>query len=277
MDRLERREPGRDRLEAVAGRDHAPVHPAEQVVLDGLVARVAGQVTGLARVVDQVEQPLIGARQRLAGLVSVLAESPAGADDQLEPRGADHRLLVFEVLAEDHVMRPGRRACSGSGARGRSPASPAARASRSRCRTVGRMSTISTRSTMRRSLGRSAGPAHDQRDPHGRLVEAMLLEPPVLAEHVAVVADVDDQRLVRELPSRRGPGPAARPGNRRTRATCNTPPGCRGPRRASSAAKTAGCSRRSRSETGGHRELLGTESSLPSVREVERDCAGRRS
>ena len=161
---------------------------------------IAGQVAGLVRVVVQVEQPLIRARAAAwPRLVAILSEPAAGADDQLEPRRADHRLLVLEILAEDHVVALRSGLIPDQGFEVDTLQARAARAIAS-----GAAPSAGCRSSRpgRRCDGRSGStrPAHDQRDPHGRFVEAVLLEPPVLAEHVAVVADVDDQRPSRELP-----------------------------------------------------------------------------
>ena len=82
---------------------------------------------------DQVVKPLVRAGQTpgLGRLVAVLAQPAARADDQLVPGRADHRLFVFEILAEDDVMRPAHRAFPRAAARGRSPADPAEPASSS--------------------------------------------------------------------------------------------------------------------------------------------------
>ena len=69
VDRLEARKPRRDRLEALAGRRHALVHPVEQVVLDRRVGGVVAQVGRLVRVVDLVVEPLIGPGQRQGSAV----------------------------------------------------------------------------------------------------------------------------------------------------------------------------------------------------------------
>ena len=87
---------------------------------------------------------------------------------------------------------------------------------------------------VRRCACRSAmaRPAHDQRDPNGRLVETVLLEPAMLARacnrcrpgtRPGCCGPVS--RLVECL------GSAGRSANRRTRATCSRPPGFPGCRR----------------------------------------------
>ena len=128
----------------------------EKILAHPVEPRVLAQVGGLVGVVLEVEEPLVGPRERAAGLEVVLPLAPAGADDQLVAVGSDHGLLVLRVLAEDRIPALGPGLPSIRGTRSR-PCRTGGLGMFSRVQTVGKRSTSSTRSETRFPCGRCPG------------------------------------------------------------------------------------------------------------------------
>ena len=166
----------------------------------GLHRGVVGEVReigGLARVGLEVVETLVGAGERKAGVVAVVPSPTAGA--RRSACSASERTIAssFSRYSLKTTSRPD---APGSPRRSGTRLRPW-RLGRGRRRRAGREGSARGRparpcSSTCRSVGQMARPAHEQGDAHGRLVEAVLLEPAVLAEHVSVVAEVDDDRIV---------------------------------------------------------------------------------
>jgi hypothetical protein len=175
VDCLDSRKSGRDRLETRSRRGEALVQPPPELDLDRGMIGILGAILRFARIKHKVVQPLIGPRehQRRGRLVPILAQAAARADDQLVSGRANHRLFVFEVFAEDDVVRR----CARPFLEQRQQVNSVQTGRRRRLHQVeDRRDDVDQFD----EVGNAAialemtRPAHDERDSHRRLVEAVI-------------------------------------------------------------------------------------------------------